>query len=269
MTTRLRRLGIVLAVLGLVFAVGSAYAFIKVQEGYRSLNAFSAAQNVTLTYNEDGQLVDRGEVEGAQAIMAMLTNEWGYPVATSELNPNDPVVNTGSEYMYQMATVAYHTLHGTQTVVLDEDFTAPDGTVYTAGTPYEVPVDGRYWSQFDRTNPIDAAVREQAWTGTAHALIRAGVDRYGTRTDRRAGRRHGHRIDPAAGSGHGRPLRRCRTDLRHRGPRPGLGRAAREGQGPGAAAGRDPSLTGLEPRLQSPWDEEPAGDGRLFGFAAC
>ena len=171
MTTRLRQLGIVLAVLGLVFAVGSAYAFIKVQEGYRSLNAFSAAQNVTLTYNEDGQLVDRGEVEGAQAIMAMLTNEWGFPVATSELNPNDPVVNTGSEYMYQMATVAYHTLHGTQTVVLDEDFTAPDGTVYTAGTPYEVPVDGRYWSQFDRTNPIDAAVREQAWTGTAHALI--------------------------------------------------------------------------------------------------
>ena len=171
MTTRLRQLGIVLAVLGLVFAVGAAYAFIKVQEGYRSLNAFSAAQNVTLTYNEDGQLVDRGEVEGAQAIMAMLTNEWGFPVATSELNPNDPVVNTGSEYMYQMATVAYHTLHGTQTVVLDEDFTAPDGTVYTAGTPYEVPVDGRYWSQFDRTNPIDAAVREQAWTGTAHALI--------------------------------------------------------------------------------------------------
>ena len=169
--TRLRRLGIVLAVLGLVFALGSAYAFIKVQEGYRSLNAFSAAQNVTLTYNEDGQLVDRGEVEGAQAIMAMLTNDWAYPVATSELNPNDPVVNTGSEYMYQMATVAYHTLHGTQTVVLDEDFTAPDGTVYTAGTPYEVPVAGRYWSQFDRTNPIDAAVREQAWTGTAHALI--------------------------------------------------------------------------------------------------
>ena len=171
MTTRLRQLGIVLAVLGLVFAVGAAYAFTKVQEGYRSLNAFSAAQNVTLSYNEDGQLVDRGEVEGAQAIMAMLTNEWGYPVAASELNPNDPVVNTGSEYMYQMATVAYHTLHGTQTVVLDEDFTAPDGTVYTAGTPYEVPVDGRYWADFDRTNPIDAAVREQAWTGTAHALI--------------------------------------------------------------------------------------------------
>ena len=242
MTTRLRRLGIVLAVLGLVFAVGSAYAFIKVQEGYRSLNAFSAAQNVTLTYNEDGQLVDRGEVADAQAIMAMLTNEWGYPVATSELNPNDPVVNTGSEYMYQMATVAYHTLHGTQTVVLDEDFTAPDGTVYTAGTPYEVPVAGRYWSQFDRTNPIDAAVREQAWTGTAHALI--GELGVGTVTASTL----------QLGLGMAGLFAGIGLDLRHRGPRPGLGCAARKGQGPGAAAGRDPSLTGLEPRLQSPWE---------------
>jgi len=169
--TRLRRLGIVLAIFGLLFAIGSAYAFYKVQEGYRSLNAFSAAQNVTLSYNEEGQLVDRGEVEGAQAILAMLTDEWGYPVAMGELNPNDPVVNTSSEYMYQMATVAYHTLHGTQTVVLDETFTAPDGTVYEAGVPYEVPVDGRYWAAFDRSNPIDAAVRAQAWTGVAHALI--------------------------------------------------------------------------------------------------
>jgi hypothetical protein len=169
--TRLRRLGIVLAVLGLVFALGSAYAFIRVQEGYRSLNAFSAAQNVTLTYNEEGQLVDRGEVEGAQAIMALLTDEWGYPVQAGELNPNDPVVNTASEYMYQMATVAYHTLHGEQTVVLDEDFTAADGTVYKAGVEYQVPVDGRYWAAFDRSNPIDAAVRAQAWTGVAHALI--------------------------------------------------------------------------------------------------
>ena len=103
--------------------------------------------------------------------MGMLTNDWGYPVVASDLNPNDPVVNTGSEYMFQMATVAYHTLHGTQTVVLDKDYTAPDGTVYTAGTEYQVPVDGRYWSEFDRTNPIDAAVRAQAWTGVAHALI--------------------------------------------------------------------------------------------------
>jgi hypothetical protein len=171
MVTRLRGIGIVIAIFGLIFMAAGAYALMKTQEGYRSLASFSAAQNVALSYNDEGQLVDRGEVEGAQAIMALLTDDWGYPVVTGELDPNDPVVNTGSEYMYQMATVAYHTLHGTQTVVLDEDFTAPDGTVYAAGTPYEVPVDGRYWADFDRSNPIDAAVRAQAWTGVAHALI--------------------------------------------------------------------------------------------------
>jgi uncharacterized iron-regulated membrane protein len=126
---------------------------------------------VTLSYNDEGQLVDGGETAGAAAIMALLTEEWGYPVATGELDPNDPVVDTSSEYMYQMATVAYHTLHGEQTVVLDENFTAADGTEYVAGTEYVVPVDGRYWADFDRTNPIEAAVRAQAWTGVAHALI--------------------------------------------------------------------------------------------------
>ena len=171
MIKRLKVLGIVLAVFGVVFMAAGAYAFMKTQEGYRSLAAFSAAQAVELSYNEEGQLLDRGETAGAEAIMAMLKDDWGYPVVAAELDPNDPVVNTGSEYMYQMAVVTYHTLHGTQTVTLDEDFTAPDGTVYTAGTPYEVPVDGRYWAQFDRSNPIDAAVRAQAWTGVAHALI--------------------------------------------------------------------------------------------------
>ena len=171
MFDRLKKLGIVLSIIGLGFIIGGGYAFIKVQEGQQSLAAFSAAQGVTLTYNDQGQLVDRGETAGAQAIMSLLTNDWGYAVVPQELNPNDPVVNTSSEYMFQMATVAYHTLHGTQTVVLDEDFTAADGTVYIAGTPYEIPVDGRYWADFDRSNPIDAVVREQAWTPTAHALI--------------------------------------------------------------------------------------------------
>jgi hypothetical protein len=171
MTTRLRQLGLVLALFGILFAAAGAYAFMKVQEGQKSLNAFSAAQNVKLTYNDQGQLVDRGETEGAQAIMSLLTNDWGFPVVAGELDPNDPIVNTGSEYMYQMATVSYHTLYGTQMVVLEEDFTAKDGTVYKAGVEYEVPVAGRYWADFDRTNPVDAAVRAQAWTGVAHALI--------------------------------------------------------------------------------------------------
>ena len=36
---------------------------------------------------------------------------------------------------------------------------------------FDFNVDGRYWSQFNRANPIEAAAREKAWTGTAHALI--------------------------------------------------------------------------------------------------
>jgi len=160
----------VIAIFGLAFVAAGGYAFMKVQEGERSLNALSAAQNVRLSYNAEGVLVDRGEPAGAQAIMSLLVNDWAYPVQASEMNPNDPVVNTASEYMYQMATVTYHTLNSTQTVVLAEDVTAADGTVYPAGT-YEFPVDGRYWAAFNRANPIEAKAREQAWTGTAHALI--------------------------------------------------------------------------------------------------
>jgi hypothetical protein len=169
MTRRLRGLGIVLSVIGLAFVVAGGFAFFKVQEGTASLKAFSAAQNVELTYNENGQLVDRGETEGADAIMALLTDDWGYPVAASELDPADPTVNTASEYMFQMATVAYHTLHGVQTIVLEEDVEY-NGEVFAAGT-YEFPVDGRYWADFDREHPIEGAARAQAWTGVAHALI--------------------------------------------------------------------------------------------------
>jgi hypothetical protein len=167
--TRLRYLGVALAVMGLVFAAGGAYAFMKTQEGYASLNAFSAAQGVELSYNEQGQLTDRGTTEGAAPIMSLLVNDWGYPVNAAELDPNDPVVNTGSEYMYQMATVAYHTLHSTQEVVLTEPVEY-NGEVFAAGT-YEFPVDGRYWADFDRAHPIEGPARGQAWTGVAHSLI--------------------------------------------------------------------------------------------------
>ena len=169
MATRLKRVGIVLTVLGLAFIAASGYAFFKTQEGFTSLNAFSEAQGVELTYNEQGQLIDRGETEGAEAIMGLLTEEWGYPVVAAELNPNDPVVNTGSEYMYQMATVAYHTLHGTQTIVLDEPVEYK-GETFAAGT-YEFAIDGRYWADFDRAHPLEGPARGLAWTGVAHALI--------------------------------------------------------------------------------------------------
>ena len=170
MNGRLKGLGAVLVIIGIAFVAAGGYAFMKTQEGAKSLQAFSAAQAVKLSYNDQGQLVDRGETAEAAAIMSLLTNDWGFAVNQADFNPNDPLVNTASEYMYQMATITHHTLNGTQTVVLPEDVTAADGTVFKAGT-YDFPVDGRYFSQFNRANPIEAAAREQAWTGTALALV--------------------------------------------------------------------------------------------------
>jgi hypothetical protein len=168
-TSRLKGLGIVLAILGVAFIAAGGFAYIKTQDGAKSLQAFSAAQGVELSYNEEGQLVDRGTVEGAQPIMALLTDDWGYPVVASEMDPNDPLVNTASEYMYQMATVAYHTLHGEQTIVLAEDVEY-NGELFPAGE-YVFPVEGRYWADFNREHPLEGPARAQAWTGTAHALI--------------------------------------------------------------------------------------------------
>ena len=170
MKNRLGVIGVGLILAGGAFAVAGGVAYAKVQDGYDSLQAFSEKENVQLTYNDAGQLTDRGTTEGADAIMADLTEGWKYPVVKSDFDPNDPLVNTASEYMYQMATVVHHVTNGTQTVVLDEAVTTDDGTTYAAGT-YEFPIDGRYWAAFDRSNPIEAAAREQAWTGTVHGLV--------------------------------------------------------------------------------------------------
>ena len=169
MAQRLRTLGIVLSIIGLLFVVGGGVAYSQVQDGYNSLQSFSEAQNVQLNYNEEGQLIDRGTTEGADAIMVLLTEDWGYPVKESDLDPNDPLVNTASEYMFQMATIAFHTLNGTQVVVLEED-AEYNGETFAAGT-YDVAVDGRYWTGFDRMHPLEGPARGQAWSGTAHGLI--------------------------------------------------------------------------------------------------
>lgn len=170
MYSRFKVVGFGLVIAGLLFAGVGGYTFIKTQEGAKALNTFSAAQAVKLSYNDQGQLTDRGKVEGGQAIMSLLENDWGYTVNQADLNPNDPIVNTASEYMVQMATIAHHTLDGVQKVTLTADATKADGTVVPAGT-YDVAVNGRYFSQFDRTDPLDGPARDQAWSGTAHALI--------------------------------------------------------------------------------------------------
>jgi hypothetical protein len=201
MERKLRILGAVIAVIGVVAVAGGAYGYTRVQGGANALQGFSAAQNVSLTYNDEGQLVDRGTVEGAAGILALLEDTWKWPVNQGDLDPNDPLVDTGTEYMYQMATIAYHTLHGQQNVTLAEraewdgdrdgaiaadapvysPATLPEGVwdpavlgygdaVFEAGT-YVVPVNERYWTAFNRTHPLDGVAREQTWTGTVHGLF--------------------------------------------------------------------------------------------------
>lgn len=173
MNARLKKLGLVLAALGLIFMAGGAFAFTKVQAGADSLQAFSGVQNVALTYDDNGNLTSHGSADEGAAILAMLKDDWKYPVNMSDLNPKDPVVNTGTEYMYQMAMISYHTLHGSVTFTLPEGSadTTYDGTVYHAGDTVTFVNDGKYWTGFDRNNPIEATARNLLWTGTAHALI--------------------------------------------------------------------------------------------------
>jgi hypothetical protein len=192
----------VVALVGLIAVLGGAYGYMRVSRGGDALQQFSAAQDVELSYNDEGNLVDRGTEEGAQAILSLLKDDWHWPVIDSELDPNDPLVNTGTEYMYQMATVAYHVLHGEQRITLDErtEFDGdgddsidrqakvyspdalPEGrwdptvegvdadAVFEPGT-YIVPVNGRYWTHFTRGHPLDGPTREAAWTGTVHGLF--------------------------------------------------------------------------------------------------
>lgn len=181
MKNRLRTLGLVLALIGMGFVIAGGVAFFKVQDGYDSLQAFSEAQNVTLSYNDDGQLVDRGTTEGADAIRALLEDKWGFAVVDSDLDSSDPLVNTASEYMFQMATVAYHVTHGTQNVTIPEDITYNDE--FFAAGDYEVVINeigsadrvaaglGGYWTDFDRRHPLEGPARSQAWSGTAQGIV--------------------------------------------------------------------------------------------------
>lgn len=189
MAQRLRLVGIMLMVFGLIFFIGSGVAFKMYNDGANSLQSFSEVQGVELSYNEDGQLVDRGQTEEADKIMSMLTDEWGYPVSAREMDANDPLVNTASEYMYQMATVVHHVINGTTEITLQEaQLVDAEGNAVTEvqvgdemlavpspfpaeGWTVEYPNGGKYWQDFDRTNPADSAARGEIWTGTVHGLV--------------------------------------------------------------------------------------------------
>ncbi len=173
MAARLKKLGAVVAVLGLAFLIGGGIAAYKVKQGADALNAYATQEGVMLSYDDNGNYTSHGDAEMGAAILNMLENDWKYPVDKSELDPKDPLVNTGSEYMLQMATVSYHVLYGKTNVVLPADSpdVTYDGKTYHAGDTVPFVNDGKYWANFDTKDPVQAAARSQLWSATAHGLI--------------------------------------------------------------------------------------------------
>jgi hypothetical protein len=154
---------------GLIGVVLGGYLHFKAVDGLKSLDAVYAVQARMMPYDDDGNFTDRGTKAGGDAILGLLEDDWQFPLNRGNLDPSDPLVNTPDELMVQYAIISYHTLHGTQTVVLEQDVEY-NGVVYEAGS-HEVPVDGRYFSDLDRSHPLEGAVRNQAWSPLAFGLL--------------------------------------------------------------------------------------------------
>ena len=161
--------GLVLVMGGIVGIALGIFVYLKAEAGLRSLDAVYALQGRTMTYDSDGNFTDRGTAEAGDAILSLLEDDWAFPLNRANLDPNDTLVNTPDELMVQYAIINYHTLNGTHTVVLDEDVEY-EGVLYKAGS-YDVPVDGRYFSDLDRMHPLEGPVRSQAWSPLAFALL--------------------------------------------------------------------------------------------------
>ena len=173
--TQIRKLNLV-SVAGLVLVFGGLigitlgfYLYGKANEGLKSLDAVYAAQGRTMTYDDEGNFTDRGTIEGGNAILSLIEVDWAFPLNRGNLDPEDTLMNTPDELMVQYGIISYHTLHGTQTVVLDEDVEYQD-VLYEAGT-YEVDVDGWNFNDLDRKHPLDGPVRDQAWNPLAFGLL--------------------------------------------------------------------------------------------------
>ncbi len=70
MESRLKVLGAILAIIGVIAVLGGGFGYMQVQAGGNALQGFSKAENVQLSYNDQGQLVDRGSTEEAAAILS-------------------------------------------------------------------------------------------------------------------------------------------------------------------------------------------------------
>lgn len=171
MALRAKILGIVLIVGGMsVAGAGLFYGYPQASDGLDSAQAMYEAQGVKLSYNAQGQLIDRGTPEGAQRILDLLEKDYQYPVNRDNLDPNDPLVNTRDELMYEYATITYHVLHTAVPVKLtgaDVPITYRNVTYTQPGT-YNITLE-HYYAHLDRTNPIERQLRE-AWSPLALVL---------------------------------------------------------------------------------------------------
>lgn len=178
--------GLVLVMGGIVGISMGAYLFIMADAGLGSLEAVYEVQGRYMSYDDEGNFTDRGTAEAGAKILALLEEDYAYPLNYANLDPEDPLVNTPDELMVQYGIITYHTLHGTQTVVLDEAVEY-QGVTYEAGT-YEVEVDGKYYSDFDRRHPLEGPARTMAWSPLALSLNAQLIG--GVNTDLQAGLAH-------------------------------------------------------------------------------
>ncbi|MFA5944435.1 MAG: hypothetical protein WC876_08220 [Candidatus Thermoplasmatota archaeon] len=168
---RLRILGIALTIAGLAVAGGGfLYGMPQATDGLDSAQAMYEAQGVSLSYDANGTLIDRGTPEGAQRIMDLLEDDFQYPVNHANFDSEDPLINTRDELMFEYATITYHVLHSTVAVKL----TATDvpityrGVEYTEPGTYNITLE-HYYAHLDRTNPVERQLRE-AWSPLAFGL---------------------------------------------------------------------------------------------------
>jgi ABC-type antimicrobial peptide transport system permease subunit len=178
--------GLVLVIGGIIGIGLGGFLYLTANAGLDSLETVYETQGRYMPYDEDGNFTDRGSAEGGAAILSLIEDEWNFNLNRANLDPADPLVNTPDELMVQYGIINYHTLHGTQTVVLAEDVEY-DGVLYEADS-YDVPVDGRYFSDLDRSHPLEGPVRTQAWNPLAFGLTSTLLN--GMNSDYMAGMAH-------------------------------------------------------------------------------